>query len=174
MFRRLFALAALSALLVQAAHAHVVFAEPEAAAGAYYAGFLRISHGCGTSPTRSVRVQIPEGVNVARPQPKAGWTLHIERTPLALPAGSEMGDPITERVTSITWTGELPADQFDEFGVMMRLPDRAGPLYFPVVQTCAAGQQVWDHIPGAPAGSVEHPAPMLMLAAPRPHDGHAH
>lgn len=150
------------------ASAHVVFAEPEAAPNSYYAGFLRVSHGCGDSPTRSVRVEIPEGINIARPQPKPGWTLQVERAPLATPIRSEGGHEITERVTAIIWTGDLPADQFDQFGIMMRLPDEPGPLYFPVTQTCAVGAQTWSEIPppGAAWHSVPRPAPVLTLVAP--------
>lgn len=169
---------AIALALASTASAHVVFAENEAAPNAYYAGFLRVSHGCGDSPTRSIRVEIPEGVNIARPQPKLGWTLHIERAPLAAPIRSEGGHLITQRVTAITWTGELPADQFDVFGIMMRLPDRAGPLYFPVTQTCASGEQRWTEIPpeGAAWHSVPHPAPVVTLIAPQAaeesHDHH--
>lgn len=72
MFRKLLAAAAVAALLTQTAQAHVVFAEATAAPNSYYAGFLRVSHGCGDSPTRSVRVEIPEGISIARAQPKPG------------------------------------------------------------------------------------------------------
>lgn len=160
------------------ASAHIVFAETEAAPNSYYAGFFRVSHGCGQSPTRSIRVEIPDGVNIARPQPKPGWTLTMEFGPLATPLRNEMGEPVAERVTSITWTGELPADQFDVFGIMMRLPDQTGPLYFPVTQTCDSGEQRWTDIPAAGAAwhSVPRPAPVVMLVAPPPmrgeHDHH--
>ncbi|HEX8900753.1 YcnI family protein [Vitreimonas sp.] len=172
--RRLFAAGcALALSLTSTAYANVVFAEAEAAPNAYYAGFLRVSHGCGASPTRSVRVEIPEGVNIARPQPKPGWTLEIERAALATPIASE-GGAITERVTAITWRGELPADQFEQFGVMMRLPAQSGPLYFPVIQSCAEGEQRWTQIPAAGAAwhSVPRPAPVLKLSAPT--ESHAH
>lgn len=172
---RVFAVACVLTLAIASvAQAHVVFAEPEARPNSYYAGFLRVSHGCGASPTRAVRVEIPEGVNIARPQPKPGWTLEIERAPLAAPIPSE-GGAIMERVTAITWRGDLPADQFEQFGIMMRLPDRAGPLYFPVIQTCAEGEERWTQIPavGAAWHSVSRPAPVLTLSAPAP-DPHAH
>lgn len=171
--KRTLALAcALALSLVPLASAHVVFAEPQAAANSYYAGFLRVSHGCNGSPTRSVRVEIPDTIMIARPQPKPGWRLRIERAPLATPIQSE-GGPITERVTAITWQGELPADEFDQFGIMMRLPDTTGPLYFRVTQTCASGTQRWDQIPaeGAAWTSVPHPAPVLNLSAPQTPEG---
>ncbi len=177
MFRKIIAATALFATLVTAAQAHVVFADTEAAPNSYFATSMRVSHGCGNSPTRSVRVEIPEGVNIARPQPKPGWRLRIERMPLATPIQSEAGHQITERVTAITWTGNLPADQFEQFGIMMRLPDRVGRLHFPVVQTCASGEQRWEQIAaeGAAWGSVPRPAPVLTLVARvSAEENHAH
>lgn len=165
MRRWLIGVLAMAGALAPPAAAHVVFAEPQAASGSYYAGFLRVGHGCGDSPTRAVRVEIPDGVMIARPQPKPGWTLSVERAPLPTPIIGEGGHDITERVAAITWRGELPADQFDEFGILLRLPDQTGPLYFPVVQTCADGEQRWEHIPadGAAWNSVPRPAPVLTL-----------
>jgi hypothetical protein len=153
--------------LASNASAHIVFADAEAAPNTYHAGFLRVSHGCGGSPTRSIRVEIPDGVNLARPQPKPGWTITVERAPLPASIPSE-GGAITERVTAITWSGELPADQFDQFGLLVRLPNHAGPLYFPVTQTCAEGVQRWSEIPapGAAWHSVSRPAPVLNLVNP--------
>lgn len=174
MLRTFFAGGALTVLLASAASAHIVFAEPEAKPGAYYAGFLRVSHGCGDSPTHAIRVEIPEGVSIARPQPKPGWSLEIERTALATPIRAEGGHQITERVSAITWRGELPADQFDQFGIMMRLPEQSGIIYFPVVQSCANGATAWSQIPppGAAWGSVPHPAPVLSLQTPPTQDDH--
>lgn len=167
--------ACMIACISSSAFAHVVFAEPQAAPNSYYAGFLRVSHGCGGSPTRAIRVEIPDGINIARPQPKPSWTLSIERAPLATPMQSE-GGAITERVAAITWTGELPVDQFDQFGIMMRLPNRAGPLYFRVTQTCASREQRWDEIAaeGAAWNSVPRPAPVLNLVAPQGAAAHDH
>lgn len=169
-------LAAFSIVLAgTAAGAHVVFADREAQAGGYYAGFLRIAHGCGASPTRSVRVEIPESVISARPQPKPGWTLAVERQPLKPAVTGEGGALVTERVSAITWTGELPADQFDQFGIMMKLPATAGPLFFRTTQRCASGSNDWVNIPVSPAAwhMTAMPAPMLMLrAAPASHDTH--
>lgn len=168
-----FALAAL-ALAPASASAHIALAETTAPAGGYYAGFFRVSHGCGASPTVSLRVSIPDGVLVARPQPKPGWTVAVETAPLARPAVNE-GVALKERVSAVVWKGRLPADQFDQFGLMVRLPDRDGPLYFPTVQTCEAGQNRWTDIPapGAAWTSVAHPAPVVTLTKAAAAD-HAH
>jgi uncharacterized protein YcnI len=173
MIRKLVVLAALAASAP--AWGHIVFAEPEGQAGSYYAGFLRVGHGCGQSPTVSVRFEIPETVLTVRPQPKPGWTLAIERTPLAQPVPGEGGEMIRERVSAVTWTGELPADQFDQFGLMMKLPDQPGPLYFPAVQTCVEGRNDWTTIPGDPSRwhEAKTPAPILTVKpAPEGHAGH--
>lgn len=169
---RLLVLAA--ALLPNAAAAHIVFADPQAAAGGYYAGFLRVSHGCGASPTRVLRVEIPATVLSARPQPKPGWTLKIERAPLATPYRGEGGAMVTDRVAAITWTGTLPADQFDQFGVMMKLPDAPGPLYFPTRQTCVTGETAWVNVPASVGAwhATANPAPMLVLKPAVSEHGH--
>lgn len=166
-------LIALAALLPATAGAHVVFDQPQANAGGYYTGFLRVTHGCGDSPTMSVRVEIPAGVVSARPQPKPGWTVTIDREPLATPIMGEGGASITTRVTGITWTGKLPADEFDQFGMALKLPDVAGPLYFPTTQRCASGVNAWTAIPLSPDQwhATPSPAPMLMLSA-KPMVGH--
>ena len=159
-------LAGIAALICgAAAQAHVVFSRTDARPGGYYAGALRVSHGCDGSPTTAVTVTIPEGVAVAKPQPKPGWSVRIERAPLASPVPGEGGRMLTERVAAITWSGRLPEDEFDEFGLMLKLPDRAGPLYFPVVQTCGQGQVRWTDIPtpGQAWHDVPHPAPVLRL-----------
>ena len=163
---KLVILAALAAVPAVPASAHIVFAPAEATAGTYHATMVRVGHGCGTAATTAVRIEIPEGILVARPQPKPGWTVEIERTPLAQPAMNE-GKPLNERVAAITWRGALPADQFDEFGLMLKLPaEKSGPLHLPVVQSCGTEQVRWGDIPapGAARGSVPHPAPVLQVA----------
>jgi uncharacterized protein YcnI len=157
------ALAATSAALP--ASAHIVLAEPQAKPGAYYAGFFRLSHGCGASPTTAIRIEMPEGVVMAKPQPKPGWTVSVDKTPLPKPVPGEGGAMLTERVTAITWRGRLGPDEFDQFGIMMKLPQAEGSLYFPTMQTCEAGGQRWTDIPAAGQAwhDVPHPAPVLQL-----------
>jgi len=166
MLRRSIIVAALT-VATSAASAHVTFAEPAAKAGSYYAGFLRVTHGCGSSPTVSVHVAIPQGIEIARPQPKAGWTLTMDRAPLAKPIPSESGGLIKDRVIGVTWTGNLPADEFDQFGIMLKLPSDAGPLYFPTMQICASGANAWTNLPATPDAwhSTKMPAPMLIVTA---------
>lgn len=143
--------------------AHVTLAEPTAKAGSYYVATFRVGHGCAGSPTTALRIEIPEGIASARPQPKPGWSLEIEHVPLPKPVPGEMGETVTNRVTAITWKGgELPGDQFDAFAVMMKLPVAPGTLIFPATQTCASGVEHWSDAPMA-GMRMSHPAPVLTL-----------
>ena len=162
------ALAASLAGISTAAIAHITLAEPSAPAGSYHAAFFRVSHGCAGSPTLAIRVEIPANVTVARPQPKAGWTVAIERAPLPSPVRSEGGEMVNDRVAAITWTGQLAPDEFDQFGVMLKLPDATGPLYFPTIQRCVSSSTSWTTIPAAGQAwhSVKTPAPVLELMKP--------
>ena len=154
------------ALAAVPAPAHVLFADPAATADAYYTGFLRVGHGCAGSPTLSIRVEIPAGVTVARPQPKPGWTIMVEKATLPAPVRAD-GVEVRERVTAITWSGRLEGDQFDQFGLMLKLPAAPGPLYFPTVQRCAAGREDWTMVPAAGQSprALKMPAPVLNLTA---------
>lgn len=147
------------------ATAHIVLAEPTAAAGAYYAGFFRVSHGCDGSPTTSLRIEIPASILMAKPQPKPGWTITVDKAPLPKPVAADGGAMQTERVAAITWTGRLADDAFDQFGMMLKLPADTGLLYFPAIQTCQSGAMRWIDIPapGQAWRDVAHPAPVLSL-----------
>ncbi|CAN5277983.1 hypothetical protein BH10PSE3_BH10PSE3_20890 [soil metagenome] len=151
-------LIALLALLVPVtAHAHVVAAPGEAKAGSYSAIAFRVGHACGAGDTTlKLRVEIPDAVASARPQPKTGWTIEIEKE----------GD----KAFAMTWTGRLPDDQFDDFAVLMKLPalsDKEGPsaLTFPVIQTCEKGESQWTEVadPERPDEKLTHPAPTVRL-----------
>jgi uncharacterized protein YcnI len=163
---------ALLASLIAAgsAQAHVVLSVPEAPSGSYYVGAFRVGHGCSGSATTAIRFEVPVETPNAKPQPKPGWTLSIERERLPQPVKGEGGAMTSERVKAITWRGRLPDEQFDEFGVRLQLPDRDGALALPVVQTCEKGEARWVD----PAG--EHPAPKLTLTKKNadPMAGHMH
>ena len=151
-------LIALLALLAPvAAQAHVVAAPGEAKAGSYSAIAFRVGHACAAGDTTlKLRVEIPDAVASARPQPKTGWTIDIEKA--------------EDRATAITWTGRLPDDQFEDFAVLMKLPalaekEGASALTFPVIQTCEKGESQWIEIadPQRPDEKLTHPAPVVRL-----------
>ena len=132
--------------------AHVVAVPGEAKAGSFSAVAFRVGHACAAGDTTlKLRVEIPDGVASARPQPKTGWTIDIEKD----------GD----RATAITWTGRLPDDQFDDFAVLMKLPAAATTLTFPATQTCEKGESQWIEIPDPqrPDEKLTRPAPTVRL-----------
>lgn len=160
---------ALSALLVAVsgpALAHAVLSPPEAPADSYVRASIGVGHGCEGTPTLRVRVRIPEGVISVKPVPKAGWDLSIKREQLAQPVTEPHGRRVTERVAEVTWSGKLLDENFDEFVLQVRLPDKAGEtLYFPTVQECEKGVHRWIEIPaaGQARGDLREPAPVLKL-----------
>ncbi len=146
--------------------AHVVLSETEAKPGAYYFTFLRVGHGCDGQATESLTVEIPAGVYSAKPQPKAGWKVEIIREDLPAPVVGPHGKTLTDRVARIRWSGgALPDDMVDQFGLLVKLPEVEGPLYFPTVQSCAGAEKSWTAIPaeGAAWSSVPTPAPVVYL-----------
>ena len=154
--RKLILIAALLAPLPAAAH--VVAVPGEAKAGSFSAIAFRVGHACAAGDaTLSLRVEIPDTVASARPQPKPGWTLTIDK--------SDEADPAKRHATAITWNGRLPDDQFDDFPVLMKLPAQTGALTFPVVQTCEKGESQWTEIPDPqrPDEKLTRPAPVVRL-----------
>jgi periplasmic copper chaperone A len=150
----------------RSAGAHATLDRNEAPADSFFNTFINIPHGCEGSPTLKVRVRIPEGVLGVKPQPKSGWELVIRKEKLATPIVESHGRTITEAVVEVTWTGKLSDENFDQFGIHMRLPDKPGEtLYFPVVQECEQGVHRWIEIPaaGKSRGDYKEPAPFLML-----------
>jgi uncharacterized protein YcnI len=132
--------------------AHVVAAPGEVKAGSYSAIAFRVGHACAAGDTTlKLRVEVPDGVASARPQPKTGWTIDIEKS--------------ADRATAITWTGRLPDDQFDDFALLMKLPAQAGTLVFPVIQSCEKGESQWTEIPDPerPGEKLTRPAPTVRL-----------
>jgi len=149
--RKLILLAALLAAPFPAL-AHVVAAPGEAKAGAYAAIAFRVGHACAAGDTTlKVRVEIPDGVASARPQPKTGWTIDIEKS--------------DDKTAAVTWTGRLPDEQFDDFSLLMKLPAQPGSLVFPVIQSCEKGESQWTEIadPERPGEKLTRPAPILRL-----------
>ena len=171
-------LALASASLV--AQAHVVLEEPAALAGSSYRAVFRIGHGCGSSPTTGIQVFLPVGVRGAKPMPKAGWTLSTKRATLAQPYDNH-GKTVREDVVEISWTAQSPAsalpdDWYDEFVLRASLPEKAGALWFRVLQTCASGQLDWAEIPaqGTSTRGLKAPAALLEVLPSGAGEAHVH
>lgn len=152
------------------AFAHVTLEKTSSAAGSGYKAIFRVGHGCDGSPTVTLKVRIPEGVIAAKPMPKAGWTLAAVKGAYEKPYnyyGRQMGEGARE----ITWTGNLPDDQYDEFVINAYVPKETAPgtaFYFPVEQICEKGAHNWIGIPAAGQDShaLKEPAPFIRIAAP--------
>lgn len=168
-----FALLPLALLASGPAGAHVTLEQREAAPGAAYKAVLKVPHGCGTSPTQAVRVEIPEGFINVKPMPKPGWSLATVKGPYATSYPLH-GRTLTEGVKDITWAdGNLPDEHYDEFVAAGFLgKDLAGgsSLYFKVTQTCADGERQWIEIPDGTEGQkLASPAAVLRIAASHEH-----
>ncbi|MGH9034895.1 MAG: YcnI family protein [Acidimicrobiia bacterium] len=162
------AAASVAAVLLTAgpATAHVTANPREAPADNYTKHNFRVGHGCEGSPTTKVSIQIPDGVVSVKPQVTPGWTISTTKGPYAEPVELH-GEAITEGVKEVTWTGgPLPDEHMTEFGLSMRMPDKAGEtLYFPTVQTCEQGEHRWITIPVEGQEEPEEPAPAVKLIA---------
>jgi hypothetical protein len=159
--------------------AHATLAIGEAAPDSAYRAVVQINHGCSGSPTRTVRVTVPDGVIAARPMPKPGWTLATTRGPYAKAYPYYHGATLTEGVREIAWSGgSLPDDHFDEFVFTARITGDIKPgsvLRFPVVQECEAGEQRWVEMPaeGKDPHALKSPAPGVRIVAAAPGQAHA-
>jgi uncharacterized protein YcnI len=153
------------------AFAHATLEVSEAPANSTYKAVIRIGHGCEGAATTAVRVQVPEGLIVAKPMPKAGWEVTLTEGDYAQ-TYDYYGTEVTSGVTEIAWTGgNLPDNFYDEFVFRARVtgfePGTQVPI--PVVQECGPDlAERWIEIPapGEDPDSYEYPAPMLTILAP--------
>lgn len=155
------AAAATISLLALHARAHVVVMPETALAGRPMTITFLVPEGCAGSATTALRIEIPPNVTLAKPQPKPGWTLEITRERVAGEAAHTH-----ERVSAITWRGGIvPDDQYEEFAVLIRVPNAVAPVYFPATQICEKGKTLWNETPSNQASpdGMEHPAPVLKI-----------
>ena len=172
------AFAGLAAL--PAAQAHITLEYQVAPAASSYKASFKVGHGCGASPTRQIVVEIPAGVRGARPMPKAGWALDIQREKLAQPYTNH-GRSVTEDVVRITWTAKTQGDMlasahYDEFVLVAQMPGTPGPVYWPVRQVCEEGRSDWVEIPkpGQKLSDLKAPAAVLEILPAGGDAGHNH
>jgi uncharacterized protein YcnI len=150
-----------------AAAAHATLEVQTADIGSFYKGVMRIGHGCEGQATLRVDIAIPEGVISVKPMPKAGWTLTSQQGEYKN-SYDYYGQVLTSGVTSLTWEGSLEDAHYDEFVFRGKLAgdwESGTAIYFPTIQTCADGKQLWVNIPaeGQDPHDIEDPAPGLTL-----------
>lgn len=132
------------------AFAHITPDPAEAPAGSQQRIGFTVEHGCDTSPTIQVDMQMPEGVTGVSPEPPDGWT-------------GDVADDV------VTFTGgPLAADVEETFTIVATLPPTPDvTIYFPMVQRCEEGEIRWIDIPGDGSGDdPDEPAPAMLLTAP--------
>lgn len=164
--------------LLNAANAHVTLEYQVANAASSYKATFRVGHGCDGSPTREIAVTLPAGVEGAKPMPKPGWTVTIERSKRDEPR-TDHGKTITEEVRRIRWTAKteadaLPNDFYDEFVLQARMPSQAGTIYWPVEQICEQGRIDWSQLPSAGQNPHDLKSPAAALELLPAAGGHAH
>lgn len=155
---------ALGLLAAGPSAAHVTLEIQQAPANSFYRATFRVPHGCEAAATTRIIVQLPEGFTQARPMPKPGWTLRVTYRGEAPPGHGAIAD-----ASEIIWEGgRLPNEQYDEFVIRLRLPDRPGELvHVPIVQECEDGARAaWVEIPqpGVRVTNYRYPAPAIRLA----------
>jgi uncharacterized protein YcnI len=160
------AAAALAAPAV--AQAHVTLQPGSAPAGGFARLDVRVPNERDDAGTVKVAVQLPPGIATASYEPVPGWEVEVKREQLDEPIDVH-GEPVTEQVSQITWTGDPDAGgiiapgQFQDFGLSLRVPDGepGDQVTFKAVQTYQGGEVVrWIGPPDA-----EQPAPVVTLAA---------
>ncbi len=159
-------LAAVALLCTSAALAHTTVTPKQAAADGYQRLSFNVTHGCEGSPTTEVILQLPEAIMGARPMPKAGWTVDTEVRDLDQPYLSH-GREVRRDVRVIRWRGKLPDAHYDEFVIMAKLWDKAGPLAIPVTQLCESGRIDWNEVPDGTGAKLNFPAPLLDVQPAR-------
>jgi uncharacterized protein YcnI len=163
-----------------ASFAHITLQDGAAAANTGYRATLRVGHGCEGFPTTGIQVTIPAGFNGAQPMVKPGWTVSTRVG--KLPEPYEMhGTKFTEGVLEITWTAKgaenaLPDAYYDEFVLRGTTPQKPGPVWFKVVQTCEKGSNAWVEVPakGSSTHGLKLPAALLEVLDVQSSGGHSH
>jgi uncharacterized protein YcnI/copper(I)-binding protein len=158
----------LTAASIATAFAHASLEKGEASNGSYKA-VMRIPHGCGEQATNAVTIELPEGFIQAKPMPKAGWEVAVEKGDYAKTYMNH-GKEVKSGVKAVTWKGgNLPTDFYDEFVIsgMLADVDAGSSLAFPTVQTCMDGTVSWTELAkdGQDPHALEHPVPLLKIAA---------
>lgn len=173
------ALCAILALSSFPAYAHVTANPDNGIAGKYFQTSFRISHGCDGSDTTAVHVKLPPGFVSVKPEFKPGWKVEIIKRKLEKPVPAGHGKMTDEEFSELIWRGgPLPDAQYDEFGILVKLPEAPDTtLWFPVTQECEKGKNEWSGIPAENQQwhDLKTPAPFVKIMPDHSaHNSHAH
>jgi uncharacterized protein len=165
MFRTALVASVAAALVIPAvASAHVTLQPNTAAAGGFTRLDVRVPNERDDASTIKVEVQFPDGFQSASYEPVPGWSAKVTTGKLATPIQTDDGE-VTEGVKQITWTADgeqdaIPPGAFQDFGLSLRIPDKAGEkLEFKALQTYSGGEVVrWIGAEGS-----DNPAPIVTV-----------
>jgi uncharacterized protein len=151
-------------VLAPMASAHVTLQPEEAPAGGFTRLDVRVPTERDNASTTKVDVQFPPGFLFVSTEPVPGWNSEITMRKLDKPV-EQFGEQITEEIDRVTFTADgegIGPGQFQDFGLSLGVPDKAGStLTFKAVQTYSNGEVVrWIGPPDA-----EEPAPQVKLTA---------
>lgn len=172
------ATAALMALGLGPASAHVSVAPDSTGEGGYSQLTFKVPSESKTATTSKIKVDLPTATpfTSVRVKPVPGWTAEIVRGALPQPVTVE-GATITEAPLSVTWTAnnaesQLSIDQYQVFSLSVgRLPKSGTTVTLPVAQSYSDGSvRNWDDPVIEGQGEPEEPAPSFVTTAA--HNGH--
>lgn len=155
------------AVLATPAGAHVSIPE-EVEAGGIGMVTLAVPNERDDASTVALEVKMPEDRPLAlvSVQEKPGWESEVTMRTLDEPV-ELFGNPVTEVVDTIRWTGgSVSPDQFDTFTFRAGpFPEDVDALPMPAVQVYDSGEEVaWIEVAEGDE-DLEHPAPVLTIAA---------
>lgn len=137
------------------AHTSVQLYGSPAKADGYGHMFMRIPHGCeGGLATDTIKIQLPADFQSVKPQFKSGWKAAVSKN-----AAGQF---------EVSWSGgSLPDDQFDDFGMSVKFPKKAGDYALPTVQYCGSSSVAWIEVAhnGQDSHSLDKPAPVVKVAS---------
>ncbi|MFT4052294.1 MAG: DUF1775 domain-containing protein [Microbacterium sp.] len=139
-----------------AASAHVHVTPDSSETGTTTRLSFSFSHGCDDSPTTSLTVTIPEGIDGATPVLDGAWTITREIGDDGIP-------------TSVTYTAVTPVESGISATISLDVifaSSAAGTsVAFPVLQSCAVGETDWSEVAadGQSEDDLESPAPVVMV-----------
>lgn len=110
-------------------------------------------------PTISVKLKVPQGVDISGVEPISGWKASFTKDK-------------TDKITYITWAatnGGLPPDHFETFHVVGTVSENTSALDWKAYQTYQDGTTVnWVGAEGS-----EHPGPVTEVTSSHAKSGHA-
>jgi uncharacterized protein YcnI len=122
---RLCLAAAIAAMTVVSAEAHIVITPNQSTQGATEKFTLRVPTE-GTVATVAAEIDIPAGVVVETVAMPAGWKYELKRD-------------ADKRIVGIVWTMTIPPGEFAEFAFTARLPREGTQVVWPLRQKFADG-----------------------------------